>query len=510
MALAGATGALGRGIGQTDDGPQQIELGGETSGWIGRSPSDIAGQTNPTLTLRAGTTYEVTWENVDGVPHNFAIENTDGNAVVESENVSEKGATQTIEFTASEEMAEYLCQVHPQTMRGDLSINTETATSTPTETTETGTEESTETGTEETTTQSAQPTFGSEIIEEQRGDVATFTVSLDGAEQAEVVLGSSAVNYVVSFTVVDGNADGEVSVALDTFVAGQGRNSGISAVADGDEIRNYEQETPTLSRPLDYTSYPLVVRIDGQATDQSVLVLHPRETAAARSGVAPRTASPSNRQAFIDAFSRRSEVATGDWAVIEFRASGLYATLNGKEAFTNESLGYELTIQQAEVVNAEPEVVPMKQVHVVVDAENDRFFAAVDSTPLRIEDTYEGTFAITDASPYVPENGREEISARFTVVERIATFDAEDDALSVPASQATLAGTTTVAPGTTVTVSVSGTAASPFQRTAQATVGDDGSWSVTVDFSDLEPGTTFTAQVLGLSDVVEGEVTSSG
>lgn len=499
-ALGAASATVGRVIGQTDDNDSRVfELDGDTTGWIGRRPSDIEGDTNPTLTLTPGETYEVVWENVDGAPHNFAIEDADGDVVVESENVSEEGETQTVEFTASEEMNEYVCQVHPNTMRGDVSIEEDTPTPTPTP----------EETAEETDEEQPQPSFQREMIEEHRGDIASFTLSLDGAEEATVILGSEAVNYVVSFTVVDGNGDDEVTVALDTFVAGQGEESGISTRAEEDEIRDYRRETPTISSPLDSAPYPIEVRIDDRPVARAVLVLDPRETGAANAGVAPRIVSPSDEEAIIDQFSRRSEVATGDWAGFEVEASGLYATFDGKAAFNDDSLGYELTIRQADVVNAEPEVVPLEDIEVIIDEENDRFFAVVDSSMLRLEETYEGTFTVTDANPYVPAGESEEVSTRFTVVEREATFDVDGDELSVPTSETILSGTTTVAPGTAVTVSVFRTGENPFQKTARTTVDDDGSWSASFDFSDREPGSTFSAQVLDLSGVVEGEFTSS-
>lgn len=118
--------------------PQQIELIGRMSGWEGVSPSSIAGQTNPTLSLEAGTDYELTWTNGDGAPHNFNIEDAQGSVLLETEIMNEQGATQTVTFTARESMTEYFCAVHPTSMRGMVAVSTATAmptaTSTPTET----------------------------------------------------------------------------------------------------------------------------------------------------------------------------------------------------------------------------------------------------------------------------------------------------------------------------------------------------------------------------------------
>jgi plastocyanin len=125
--IAGATAAQEGPINGTT-----IELGGVTSGWEGRSPSSINGETNPTLRLEAGTTYEIVWENVDAAPHNVVIETEDGEKLVESDIIT--SGTQTVEFTAEEGMSVYYCAVHPSSMRGDVEIvggAAETTTATP-------------------------------------------------------------------------------------------------------------------------------------------------------------------------------------------------------------------------------------------------------------------------------------------------------------------------------------------------------------------------------------------
>ncbi|MDS0477860.1 PQQ-dependent sugar dehydrogenase [Natrinema sp. 1APR25-10V2] len=122
QAAAAAGGVAGfSGLGLAQD-TQSFELGGESSGWVGRSPSAIEGETNPTLQLQEGTTYEITWENVDGAPHNIAILDSEGTELEATEIITEEGATQTLEFEATSEMAEYYCAVHPASMRGTLEI----------------------------------------------------------------------------------------------------------------------------------------------------------------------------------------------------------------------------------------------------------------------------------------------------------------------------------------------------------------------------------------------------
>jgi len=97
-------------------------MDGDREGWEATSPQDVAGQTNPTLTLREGEEYTVTWTNVDGTPHNFVVQDGDGESLTETEIVGDEGAIRTLTFTASEEMAQYICTVHPSSMVGDIEI----------------------------------------------------------------------------------------------------------------------------------------------------------------------------------------------------------------------------------------------------------------------------------------------------------------------------------------------------------------------------------------------------
>ena len=122
LKAATATGALA-GLGDLAASQStEIALDGEVDGWIGRSPPSIAGQTNPTLALEPGQSYQVTWTNVDGAPHNFAVVDADGNRPVSTDIIDEEGATQSVEFEATPMMAEYLCEVHPQSMNGQISV----------------------------------------------------------------------------------------------------------------------------------------------------------------------------------------------------------------------------------------------------------------------------------------------------------------------------------------------------------------------------------------------------
>lgn len=112
---------------QTDGGAgsaggQTVRLGGETQGWVGQAPDAIADETNPTLELRAGTTYEITWENLDGAEHELIVTDENGEEVAASEESEEQGETVTMELDVEEGLAEYYCEYHPEAMRGQITV----------------------------------------------------------------------------------------------------------------------------------------------------------------------------------------------------------------------------------------------------------------------------------------------------------------------------------------------------------------------------------------------------
>ncbi|MFC7213717.1 plastocyanin/azurin family copper-binding protein [Saliphagus sp. GCM10025334] len=102
----------------------QIVLEALTEGWVGVEPDEIADEENPTLTLQEGESYEIGWEEGDGQPHNIELVDEDDEVVedYETEEATEGGDDQFIEFDATDEIVEYVCRVHPETMRGEIEI----------------------------------------------------------------------------------------------------------------------------------------------------------------------------------------------------------------------------------------------------------------------------------------------------------------------------------------------------------------------------------------------------
>lgn len=116
-------GPQGDGTPAPDGRATSYEFGALVSGWRGRAPEAVEGEVNPTLELRAGQTYEVTWTNLDGLTHQFVVADESGEIVAQSALTSTDGETVSFTFTATESTARYYCSVHPEQMSGEIAID---------------------------------------------------------------------------------------------------------------------------------------------------------------------------------------------------------------------------------------------------------------------------------------------------------------------------------------------------------------------------------------------------
>ena len=103
---------------------ESIRFDGWVGGWVGVEPAAIDRVENPTLVLVEGREYELTWENMDGVHHNFAFWDTDREVVHEyaTDGNEEEGKTETLGFEATPEMATYRCEYQQEGQVGDVEV----------------------------------------------------------------------------------------------------------------------------------------------------------------------------------------------------------------------------------------------------------------------------------------------------------------------------------------------------------------------------------------------------
>ncbi len=125
--LAGTTTAQDDDETETDDGDEDdrlpIVLGGKREYWLGVAPEEIEGEENPTMELEDGQQYEIVWINLDGLEHELVVETEDGEELAASDSSEDAGEAVSTTVDASDEMAEYYCSFHPDSMRGDVETN---------------------------------------------------------------------------------------------------------------------------------------------------------------------------------------------------------------------------------------------------------------------------------------------------------------------------------------------------------------------------------------------------
>lgn len=382
-------------------------------------------------------------------------------------------------------------------------------------------------------------TFENGTVVEQRGDVARFTVLFDGTDRANVTVGSSDVNYQVSFTVVDGDGDGEATVAINTAIAGQENASNITAVGQdnasdaasqgnatagagvralgSDEIADYEMTTEPLSGPLDAATYDVELSVDGELVSVGALVLNDRSLDGMSVWTAPGEARPNDSSGLHDVVSRNDRVAQGDLAVLAVDVSGVYGYVEDLEDLDNPAYGLNVSLVEDPGMNQPEQRVEVSPTGLVADGTNDTMFVLLDTDDLTVGSEYTATFAINDSNPYLASGANESTSATFAVVERTLSFDnvTAEGQLELPATtDATVSGTTSAAAGTVIEVQLRTMGAGAFLRTGEATVTEDGNWSVEFDLSEASNGTEFelrtdnpSANVSGV--IVESETTAT-
>lgn len=331
-------------------------------------------------------------------------------------------------------------------------------------------------------------------------------------------------------------------------------------------IQDAELRTDELNAILDTGGYDLSVGFEGSVEDEAVLTVQDRVTDDHTVWTAPHTRQLREELAgaevdtgeVLDAFeiTDRDRVAVtdgerdarprGDWAIHRIAVTGVYGAIDELEIETLEDLvrleerldvrlfafGYEQTDppgDQAPLVlhtsNGNLEAFP-----VFVDSDDGSLFVALDSSrievvpdreqaqprPLRheLESEYEATFTVD--SPYLnlftledEELDPEDVSDTVAFVDRWAEFDTNDDNIIVVerAEAQEIAGETSIAPGTTVSVRARETDVAPFLMTTDVAVDAEGRFAGEFDFTEQEPEIDFTVSIPDQSFEDDAETT---
>ncbi|WP_132058626.1 DUF7827 domain-containing protein [Halorussus amylolyticus] len=330
-------------------------------------------------------------------------------------------------------------------------------------------------------------------VSEQRGDVARFNLTFEGTDRTTVTLGSENVGYLARFDVVDEDEDGEATVEVNTYQAGlSADDSGISAVGE-DRVEGYQLQTDPVPDRLDAATYPIRTFAGGEQTTTGSLILNEPSIDGVQVWTAPGAESPETASELADVVTQDDDIAADDWAVIQIQASGVYGYVENISDLNDNETGLSMTLMRGMEMNIAETEVPIDNATMLADEENDQLFLVFDAADFDRDTSYGANFTVTEANPYVSADNASSYTANFSVVERTASID---EPLEVAASSdATVSGTSSVAPGTDLEVQVESTGANPFFERQTVTVEEGGTWEASFDLSGVPNGTEFTASV---------------
>ncbi|WP_336329248.1 DUF7282 domain-containing protein [Haloarcula sp. CGMCC 1.2071] len=394
--------------------------------------------------------------------------------------------------------------------------------------------------------------FETSTVQDEVGDVTNITVQMSNTENAVINVGSqNDDNYVIQGQIEDENGDGEVTVQFNSYTAGTDNNNTVLTVPGDDDLDEVEEKGSfTDSRNsldedvLEPQSYSINVTA-GTSPDVTspdtvgTLRLNENSVESMQTWVAPSDADLDDED--IDIYDRIGEnltqsddVAVEDVVVHEIQASGIEGALeyeqedNGSSDVTDAFIaaadttpdrinddtsasGLQLYVNRTDVgANADADPINFANsssaVTVVDDPDNNTYFVALDTDDVEFEsgntiteeeDTeINATFSVQEG-PLTDDSSSE--SELYTTSERNAELDLDDDGLVTVGAAAgqTVSGDTNVAPGSELEVEMeSESEANPFVERPEATVGQNGTYVATEDFSDYSAGTNFTVQTL--------------
>ena len=347
--------------------------------------------------------------------------------------------------------------------------------------------------------------FNQSVYSEEQGDVASIVIDMEnGAETSTITIGSEDVNYVANVTVMDGNGDGQVTLLWNTATAASGDNPfQAAAAADGDSVDDFNLNTPELDGRLGATEYELSAEFNGEEAAVGVVSL--TSPSNVERNAQTWTAAGSIAQDDLEIpgdVSQDSEIATGDYVVLQFETAGIYGTvteasdLNASSPTDSVSVSINETADSTGI-NADPKSQIAEDFELITDAENNQFFLVANEDDLANVaqgDEFEATLTIGEGNPYVSDNTT--VSTTFSIEAQSATVDAES--LEVESSEnATITGTSSLSQGSELTVRLRNSGGdNPFLRQQTVTVGENGDYSAQIDLSDIPAGTNFTVNVL--------------
>lgn len=365
--------------------------------------------------------------------------------------------------------------------------------------------------------------FNQSTITQERGDVATIGVDLTDTRTANVTVGSRWKNYEAHVTVVDDDGDGRVRLRMNTYLAGRENTEPAAAyeAAGNDSLGSVNRTIGNLTEPLDPSQYNLSVAVGTTTTtDTATLDLGARSTDGLVTWTAPAAAfgNVTDTSEVATAVNRgvittAETVAAGDVLVAQVEASGVHGALAAANLSTLVERGVlDFGVRQTNPeTNRQPKTLNVTasldndSIQVIDDPDNDTLYVNVDTGAATVEhgsiapgDAYEITFGVNESSGLA--TGAESLSANVSISS--PTLGLGSVALAAATNQ-TVAGTTSIAPGSRVRVTIAATTNGSIARTATATVGSNGTFAAEFNLSGVPANTSVVVNATGPLDTTD-------
>jgi plastocyanin len=110
---------------QYEEFKQEVDIALEATsdGWVGLAPSEIEGETNPTIQMTEGEEYDIgIARSVARDDISLSIVDEDGNTIESTQVLNDHGPTHQITVEATTEMVGYLADAEPETFGGDIEV----------------------------------------------------------------------------------------------------------------------------------------------------------------------------------------------------------------------------------------------------------------------------------------------------------------------------------------------------------------------------------------------------
>ncbi|NHN59887.1 MULTISPECIES: BGTF surface domain-containing protein [Halorussus] len=350
----------------------------------------------------------------------------------------------------------------------------------------------------------ASASFSPTVTYGVRGDVANITVQ--ASDGGIVNIGSQSEAFWMQVKV----GNGKTQLRLNTYRAGVADTEAEvkRALSGGTVVR--AAPTP-VDKPLEAAKYDLNVTRDGREIALGKLVLDERATNGIDARIAPsslKVAELKKKSKIVGATRApwgNNSVARGDWLAVHVNATGLKGLFAYKGL--GSASGVDLRFEQTEgVMNADLNEFDGDDAERFVPVE-DGFYVFVDTDEHDIEarDRYNVSFVIEAGSKL--SKHKEVVSTSFRVAPRRVTVERNGPGDEVVVEgKATIAGTTTLTPGSTINVTVRDDGMPPFHQSRTVRVSANRTFGTAIDFSDLQPGRTFEIRLVDQGRTVPGMV----